>query len=102
MAKKSDLTLIAAPIETIGALVTRDGAPCKLVNVSGLHRGGVLMPGAPVAFFLKLRDARRAIQRTQRVRDTLRTSLVADFLRQHVPSFLDGEAFEVVTLGKQS
>lgn len=99
---KQEPTLIAAPVATIGAIVLRDGAACKLVNVSGLHRGGVLMPGVPIAIFGKHRDARRAIDRTVRVRETLSTSLVADWMRQHVPSFLEGSAFEIAPVGKQS
>lgn len=98
---KAEEALIAAQIALTGCIVTRDGAPCKLVNVSGSHRGGVLIPGAPVVMFLKPRDATRAIQRTVRVRESIRTSLVAEWVAGQMPSFLHGEAFAVVAIGRQ-
>lgn len=99
---KPEELVISAHVETIGHAVLRDGQPCKLVNVSGSRKGGVLMPGAPVVSFLKVRDAERAIERTERVRRTLRGSLVADWLRELVPSFLAGEQFTVVSIAKQT
>ena len=99
--KKSTEAFIAAQIELTGYLVLRDGAVCKLVNVSGSHVGGVLMPGTPGITFLKPRDARRAIQRTENVRANIRTSLVSEWMATQMPAFLQGEKFEIFPLGKQ-
>lgn len=101
MKKKTEEALIAAHIHLTGFLVTRDGLPCKLVNVSGSHKGGVLVPGSPVVTFLKLRDARRAISRTTRVRESVRTSLVSEWITAQMPSFLAGDTFESVPVGRQ-
>ena len=94
--------MIAAHVVTVGHLVLRDGLPCKLVNVSGSRKGGVLMPGVPVISFLKVRDAERAIERTEQVRDSLSTSLVAEWMRAMMPSFLNGEKFAVAPIAKQT
>ncbi|MGH8187521.1 MAG: hypothetical protein ACREUC_13255, partial [Steroidobacteraceae bacterium] len=86
------------------AAVFRDQVPCQLVNVSGSHKGGVLITVAkdrPMISFLKHRDAERAIERTERVRKTLQTSLVSDWLKHQVPSLLDGAKFEIVPIGRQ-
>ena len=102
MKKKKDEALIAAHVETDRHYVERDGLPCKLVNVSGSHKGGVLMPGKPVISFLKVRDAQRAIDHTVRVRESMRSSLVAEWLRTQVPSFLEGSKFTVEAIGRQT
>ena len=99
--KKPEELLIAAQIETVSHLVLRDGLPCKLVNVSGSHKGGVLMPGTPVISFAKMRDAQRAIDRTLRVRAAISSSLVADWMRSQMSSFLKGEKFTIGPIGRQ-
>jgi hypothetical protein len=92
---------IAAVIPTEFYIVTRDSKPCTLVNVSGMHKGGVLIPGQPVIAFGKMRDVRRAINRTERAREKLRGSLVSEWMRQQFPSFTDGATFEIVPGGHQ-
>jgi hypothetical protein len=67
--------------ETIGHIVTQGGVPCTLYNASMSRIGGVLIPGEPVVFFTKSRDARRAIERTRRVGDALKGSMVDDWIR---------------------
>jgi len=57
---------LAASLVTTGYIVTKAAQVCTIVNVTGLHRGGVLLPGSPAVECLKKRDARRAIQRTER------------------------------------
>ncbi|MCX6952596.1 MAG: hypothetical protein NTV51_10600 [Verrucomicrobia bacterium] len=101
MKNKPEEAVIAAQIETTGCIVTRDGQPCKLVNVSGSHRGGVLIPGTPIITFLKPRDAQRAIDRTTRVRESIRTSLVSEWMKTQMPSFLEGTAFAIAPIGRQ-
>ncbi|MBI5771898.1 MAG: hypothetical protein HZA93_29265 [Verrucomicrobia bacterium] len=100
---------IAASFTTAGYIVLKEGLPCTLANVSGLHKGGVLLPhsagsgqaGAPVAMFLKLRDARRAIARTTRCVERLRGSMIEEWARKSVPLlFIDGN-YDAVALGRQ-
>lgn len=93
--------LICAHVVIVGHAVFRDGQACKLVNVSGSHKGGVLLPGVPLITFLKVRDAERAIERTERVRHSMRTSLVSEWIRSQVPSFLEGSKFTVEPVGRQ-
>lgn len=94
--------LISAHVETIGHSVLLDGRPCRLVNVSGLRKGGVLVPGAPLISFLKVRDAERAVERTQRVKSMLSDSLVSDWLRKKFPLLSRGKVFEVVAIVRQT
>lgn len=101
MKKKTEEAMITAHVETVGFLVLRDGVPCKLVNVSGGHRGGVLLPGEPALMVLKRRDAERMITRTQRVRHHMTTSLVSEWVKEQMPSFVAGEAFTVLPVGRQ-
>lgn len=63
-------------MSTIGHIITQGGKPCTLHNVAGTKRGGVIMPGAPVAFFGTPRDAKRALKRTRTLAENLRGSLV--------------------------
>ncbi|MES2697265.1 MAG: hypothetical protein V4773_27620 [Verrucomicrobiota bacterium] len=92
---------VAAVVSTESHVVTRDGKVCTLINVSGFHKGGVLQPGSPAVMFDKPRDARRAVVRTIRAREKLRGSLVSQWLLEQLPSFIDGEKFEVVPCGYQ-
>lgn len=99
--KKGELPpmMIAAVILTEAHIVTRDGRPCTITNVSGLSKGGVLQPGSPVALFTKVRDGVRAIDRTERVREILRTSLLSG--QKELEDFLAGEKFELLPCGHQ-
>jgi hypothetical protein len=97
--KKSEEAPLSAPIKLIGYIVTQGGKPCTLANVTGAHKGGVLLPGSPVVQFLKPRDARRAIARTERVAEALRGSLIDTWDR--LQSLLGGGAFEIKPLGRQ-
>lgn len=102
--RKSDIqqeAFIDAHVMTVAYVVFRDGSPCRLVNISGSHKGGVLLPGVPVISFLKKRDAERAVERTEKARAAMRTSFVAEWLQQKVPCFLEGKAFEVLPVGRQ-
>lgn len=92
-------TFVAAIIPTEFHIVTRDDKPCTLINVSGLHKGGVLLPGSPVAAFSKPRDARRAVQRTVTAREKLRDSMLSDW--KQLKPFLSGGRFDVVPAGHQ-
>lgn len=94
---------VAAVILTECYIVTRDRQPCTLINVSGMHKGGVLVPGAPVVTFSKPRDARRAMQRTEATREKLSDGMpeVVAWLRERFPDFLEGSKFEVVPCGHQ-
>lgn len=97
--KKLEEAPLAAPIALVGYIVTQGGKPCTLANVTGGHKGGLLLPGQPVVQFLKPRDARRAIERTERAAHALRGSLVDTWDR--LQSLLHGGAFEVKQLGRQ-
>ncbi|ACB76664.1 hypothetical protein [Opitutus terrae] len=97
--KHQDEHPLAAPITLVGYIVTQGGKPCTLANVTGSHKGGLLLPGAPVVQFLKPRDAKRAIARTTRAADALRGSLVDTWERLH--SLFHGGVFEVHPLGRQ-
>lgn len=89
----------AASFVTSGYYVTKGGALCTLTNVSGGYKGGLLLPGTPTVEFLKLRDARRAIERTESAATTLRTSLVRDWDR--VQALIEPGVFEVQPLVRQ-
>jgi len=90
---------LSTPIKLIGCIVTQGGRPCTLINLTGGHKGGILLPGSPVVSFLKHRDARRAIERTERVRDSLQGSLIDTWDR--VQALFAGGAFEIKSLGHQ-
>lgn len=92
---------VAAAIPTENHIVTRDGRPCTLINVSGMAKGGVLIPGSPIVTFAKCRDAARAIERTIVVREKLSSSLVSEWMTKQIPSFLSGKKFEIVPAGHQ-
>lgn len=92
---------VAAVIPTESYIVTRDDRACTLINVSGMPKGGVLLPGVPAVTFAKHRDAERAIDRTRRARESLHGSLVSEWLSTQIPSFLDGISFEIVPIGHQ-
>lgn len=67
-----------------GYIVLQGGKPCTLWNAAAradTKRGGVLIPGAPVALFTQPRDAKRAIARTERVAKQLSGSLIDDWLK---------------------
>lgn len=77
------------PLKTVGFIVLKGTQPCALLNVSGLRRGGVLLPGAGVVMFNKRRDARRAINRTERVIALVKGSMLEDFVRAKAPGLFD-------------
>ena len=99
--EKPEEAFFGAHVETIAFIALRDGVPCQLVNISGSHKGGVLQPGVPIISFATKRDAERAVERTQRAREAMRTSFVSAWLQEKVPCFLAGEKFEVLPIGKQ-
>jgi hypothetical protein len=89
-------------MKVCGAIVTKGGVPCGLLNVSGLNRGGVLLPGEPVAMFLKPRDARRAVARSKRVAEQIEGSLIETWARERCPQIFDRTAaYEILPLAKQ-
>jgi len=84
-----------------GFIVMKGGKPCALLNVSGLNRGGVLLPGAPVVCFLKRRDVRRAINRSSRIAETITGSLIETWARERAPEIFEKTAYEILPLAKQ-
>lgn len=99
-------TALAAVVTTVGYIVLKGGRPCGLVNVSGLHRGGVLIAQTsdtqPAIFFLKRRDARRAISRTERCVNGLRGSMIEDWAWDKCPTLFATGEFTIVPAGRQS
>ncbi len=90
-------------MKTVGYIVTQGGLPCYLYNAAATvntKRGGVLIPGSPVAMFAQTRDASRAIRRTQRVSEQLNGSLVSDWLR--LSPLKSGQPYKVESLAKQA
>lgn len=85
-------------MKTCGYIVTKGGKSCALLNVSGLKRGGVLLPGSPVNMFLKPRDARTAINRTKRVAVQVVGSMLEDWARQHCPELISDQPYEIQPL----
>lgn len=98
----------------VGYYVTKGSVPCAFQNATGSYRGGLLVPvnglikpsPAPLpatAFFNKLRDARRAMNRSRHMAESVKTSApwLSDVLRKQVPSYFDGEPFAIWPLGKQ-
>lgn len=97
---KSDKAM--PPLKTVGFIVLKGTQPCALLNVSGLRRGGVLLPGAGVVMFNKRRDARRAINRTERVVSLIKGSMLEDFVRAKAPGLFDASAaYDIQPLLKQ-
>lgn len=90
---------LAASLVTTGYIVTKAEQVCTIVNVTGLHRGGVLLPGVPVVEYLKKRDARRAIKRTERAAARLRGSLIDDWPRLN--QLLAAGEFTIVPVARQ-
>ena len=102
MKKKKEETPIAPSFTAVGFIVTKAGAPCSIENISGRRKGGVLRAGvAPVAAFLKLRDARRAIKRTERCVAALRGSLVSEWAEKQAAWLFEPGDFAIVALGRQ-
>lgn len=85
-------------MKTCGYIVTKGGKSCSLLNVSGLKRGGVLLPGGPVIMFLKPRDARTAISRTKRVAGQIVGSMLEDWVRDRCSELLDSQPYEIQPL----
>lgn len=82
-------------------IVLQGGKPCKLWNAASraeTKRGGVLVPGSPVAVFAQARDAKRAISRTQRVAKSLNGSLIDNWV-QLLP-LSSGQPYEIESLSK--
>lgn len=104
--KKPKETTLAASIHVVAYIVLKGGRPCSLVNVSGLHRGGVLLPQAgdisPVISFLKKRDARRAVGRTQRCVDNLKGSMLEEWAWNKCPNLFATGEYAVVPVGRQA
>jgi len=89
-------------MKTCGYFVLKGGAPCSLLNVSGLNRGGVLLPGEPVMLFLKPRDARRAVDRSKRIAKQVTGSLIETWARERCPQIFDeSAAYTVIPVAKQ-
>lgn len=89
-------------MKTCGYIITKGGALCSLLNVSGLNRGGVLLPGEPVAFFAKPRDARRAVERSKRIAKQVTGTLIESWARERCPQIFDeAAAYAVVPVAKQ-
>lgn len=103
-------TKVEAPIApsfiATGFLVMKDAQPCTIENVSGRRKGGVLKPRTNeaeiIAHFLKLRDARRAIQRTENCLAELRGSMIEDWARQRAPFLFEAGKFTIQPLGRQA
>jgi len=100
--KKKSETPIGPRFLTAGHLVLHGGLPCTVVNISGLRKGGLLLPGEPVAMFGTLRDARRAITRTQSAVKHLRGSLVEEWARTKAPLLFSGGEYTLAPLGRQT
>lgn len=95
---------LAAEFLTAGYILTQDGRPCTIANVSGMRKGGVVLPateGQSVAMFLKVRDARRAVSRTAKCIAAFRGSMVEDWAREKAPALFTGGPFVIVPLGRQ-
>lgn len=98
--KQHEPAPLATVFHTVGYIVTKAERPLTLINVTGGHKGGILVPGSPVAEFAKRRDAKRAIDRTTRVCNQLRGTLVDGWDRLQ-PLFHDGD-YAVLPLGRQA
>ncbi len=94
-------TFLEAHVETVSHIVFRDGKPCKLVNTTGEHRGGLLVPGVPIISYAKPRDAERAVERTIKAREKFKSSFVSDWIQKRMPQFLAGKSFEVLPVAIQ-
>lgn len=98
--KRPEEKPLAATLVTTGYIVVKGERPCTLVNVTGTHKGGLLMPGAPVVAYAKPRDARRAIDRTKRVAQALRGTLIDSWERLQ-PLFSPGE-YKIEPIARQT
>jgi hypothetical protein len=95
---------IAPSLTTAGFIVLKAGQPCTLENVSGKRKGGVLRPlqaGQLTVMFLKWRDARRVITRTERCVAMLRGSLVEEWARKNAGFLFEPGEFVILPLGRQ-
>lgn len=103
--KNSEEKPIAPSFIATGFLVVKNAQPCTIENVSGKRKGGVLKPADletdTVAHFLKRRDARRAIERTEHCSAELRGSMVEDWARERAPFLFVPGKFSVLALGRQ-
>jgi hypothetical protein len=89
-------------VKTCGYIVTKGCELCSMLNVSGLSRGGILLPGKPVVFFTKPRDARRAISRSKRIAKQVAGSLIEPWARERCPQIFDeSTGYAVVPVAKQ-
>lgn len=80
-------------------IVTQGGRACGLYNAAKQRRGGVLIPASeelPVVGFVKRRDARRAINRTKRIAESLQGSLVDDWIK--LSPILSGQPYDILPL----
>lgn len=97
---------IAPSFVATGFLVLKDSALCTIENVSGKRKGGVLKPATVetdvIAHFLKLRDARRAIERTKACAAALRGSMIDEWARERAPFLFVAGTFTILPLGRQA
>lgn len=90
-------------MKTCAYFVTKGNVPCTLLNVSGLARGGVLMPGLPVMMFTKKRDADRAVERSDRIAENITGTLIEAWARERAPQIFDkSESYVIVPLAVQT
>lgn len=91
-------------MKIVGYYVTKGEKPCTFKNVTGSYRSGILVPAKreePAAFFNKIRDARRAVRRSESAAKLVVGSIVEEWAKSHSPSYFDGTPFEILPLGKQ-
>lgn len=104
--KRADDKPIAPSFVATGFLVTKSDQLCTIENVSGMRKGGVLRPAKletdTIAHFLKRRDARRAIERTEKCRGELIGSMVENWARERAPFLFVAGKFNVLALGRQA
>lgn len=104
--KKKDTDAgVHAHLVTDGFIVLKAGRACTIENVSGKKKGGVLKPVATekelAARFLKWRDARRVIERTERCAAALRGSMIDEWARERAPFLFEPGQFTIQPLGRQ-
>ncbi|MBI5768725.1 MAG: hypothetical protein HZA93_13085 [Verrucomicrobia bacterium] len=104
--KRAEEKPIAPSFIATGFLVVKDAQLCTIENVSGKRKGGVLRPADvetdTIAHFLKRRDARRAIERTENCSAELRGSMIEDWARERAPFLFVAGKFSVLALGRQA
>lgn len=98
---------IAPSFVATGFVVIKDTQLCTIENVSGKRKGGVLRPlvnieAEVVAHFLKRRDARRAIERTEHCAAEVRGSMIEDWAKERAPFLFEPGRFAVLPLGRQA